>query len=235
MTLEHILNAAINSMIRGHHAPLCFSAHVVGQGYVNTGDDIATRADYLRQLERAARSEVDNLIYAKDYAEPGYTAGAKGVVFANWNIFPRHFDRVLENAGYSREWSDEWSICEDCGRAVRTSGDSYGWQPSYAMPDDGAIVCHDCLDPADYLASLEDNPHTANNLRHIDPADHGYIRYNAERYESGLHHGQTDNPTAVYNEMTAKGLAHILFNIDTVQQFDTYWSAWYRPEDNEEN
>src|SRR5262245_37954667 len=140
MKLERILDAAKNAMINGHHAPHCYSAHVPGKGYVNNGADPATRADYLRQLERAVQSEIDNLGYASGYAEPGYHDPDNGVLFANWNVFPRGFDRVLEQAGYAVEWSDEWSTCEDCGKAVRTSPNSYGWQRSYELIDDCSIV-----------------------------------------------------------------------------------------------
>ncbi len=160
MTLETILNAAVSSMITGHHSPHCYSAHVIGKGYVNDGNaHLFDRADYLRQLERSVRSEIDNMRFAPGYAERGYDVPTKGVLFADWNKFPRDFDKVLERAGYAVEWSDEWSQCDDCQRAFRTSADSYCWTPegvyieeqdrrdwdNHYRLDGSAEMCLDCL------------------------------------------------------------------------------------------
>lgn len=142
MQLETILSAAVNSMVRGHHAPHCFSAWVQGQGYVNKGDMPALRADYLAQLERAARSEVENMGYAASYAEPGYEQPKRGILLANWNRLPSKLTDVLERAGYSIEWSDEWSVC-DCGKAFRTEPDSHSWTPAYTERD-GELLCREC-------------------------------------------------------------------------------------------
>ena len=142
MKIESILKASLNSMIHGHHAPHCYSAHVVGQGYVNRGELAEQRADYLHQLERSAQSEIDNMGYATEYAEPGYDKPAKGILFANWNVFPRGLDTILEKAGYSVEWSDEWTTC-DCGKAFRLSADSYVWEPAYKEVG-GELMCLEC-------------------------------------------------------------------------------------------
>lgn len=151
MTLDRILKAAVASMITGHHAPHCYTAHVVGKGYVNDGSLVYDRADYLRQLERDATSEVENMGYAPSYAELGYDQPAHGVLWANWNKLPRNLDRILERAGYAVEWSDEWTTCDDCNRAVRTQPDSHDWRPGYSLSDSGEILCHECADdtPAD--------------------------------------------------------------------------------------
>lgn len=143
MTLEYVLRAAVNSMVRGHHVPHCYHAHEPGKGYVNDGENLHTRPEYLRQLERAATSEVENMGYAPGYAEPGYEQPRKGVLMADWNVLPRRFDEVLERLGYSVEWSDEWATCEDCNRAVRTQPDGWDWKPGYQV-DESEIVCKEC-------------------------------------------------------------------------------------------
>jgi hypothetical protein len=122
-----------------------------------------------------AISELENMGFASAYAEPGYTQPDKGILFANWNYFPNEVTALLEQYGYAIEWSDEWYTCE-CGKAVRTTADSYSWQPSYVMLHECEIVCLDCLngDAGEYLESLEDNPSTALNLPSINPADYGY-------------------------------------------------------------
>ncbi len=137
MTLDYILNAAVASMVQGHHVPHCFKAWV-------DGDVIHNRAEYyLAQLQRTAEQEVANMGYATAYAEPGYAQPTKGILFANWNYLPRDFDKVLERAGYAVEWSDEWATCDGCNNAVRTSPDSYCWTPSYVLDDDG-VYCLAC-------------------------------------------------------------------------------------------
>ena len=94
--------------------------------------------------QRSALSEIDNLGYASEYAEPGYSPTEKGVLFANWNYFPRNIDSILEGYGYAVEWSDEWSTCGECGKAVRTSPDNWGWTPSFRIFNDCELLCLDC-------------------------------------------------------------------------------------------
>lgn len=237
MTLERILKAAVASMITGHHVPHCYSAHVVGEGYVNKGDGTTARhdrADYLRQLEQTATSEVENLGYAPSYAEPGYTNPEKGVIWANWNNLPRDLDRVLERAGYAVEWSDEWANCDDCQRAVRTSPDSYGYQPYYVFVDDCTIVCLDCVDWAEYLESIEDDA-TKAVVRKCNPADYGYTRISdAGEYESGFHAGQTDDPRKVLADLQSRGHSHIVFRIPETSQFYIKFEVWEKRSDDDD-
>jgi hypothetical protein len=168
-----------------------------------------------------AQSEIDNMNYAEGYAEPGYTDPNKCVLFANWNYFPRGIDSILENYGYAIEWSDEWSTCDGCNKAVRTSPDSYGWQPSYAIVNDCEILCADCL---------ADNPTTALNMHAIAPAKWGY-KMLQDSFENGLHPGQTDDPKRIYKLLTDAGHSRILFRIDSVGQFDMQFSVWEHTEE----
>lgn len=145
-SLERVMNAAINSMIRGHHSPHCFRAHVPGKGYVNNGSAEFDRADFLKQLERAARFEVGNVGYAPSYAEPGHIQPVKGVLIADWNKLPSEIDKILEKLGYAVEWFDEWTTCSNCNRAMRTSPDCYDWTPAYTEESDG-LYCDECKSP----------------------------------------------------------------------------------------
>lgn len=97
----------------------------------------------LRRLERAAQAEVEGVAWYPGYSEPGYAAGKNGVLAANWNVLPTRAVDVLERAGYSVEWSDEWIDCCECGGAVRTQSDGYDWTPAYKLVGD-AVVCHAC-------------------------------------------------------------------------------------------
>lgn len=236
MTLEFILRCAVSSMIRGHHKPHCFSAWVNGQGYVSSGlGPIEDRADYLRQLERTATSEVENLSFASAYAEPGYTDPPKGIAFANWNSLPRGLNDILERAGYAVEWSDEWTTCEDCGKAIRTSPDSYSYQPYSVLVDDCSIVCLACIDWTDYLESIEDNPDRA-VVRNCNPADYGYrLLSGSAEYENGFHPGQNDRPADILKALHAKGHKRIVFRIPETSQFYITFETWQKIEDEDDS
>lgn len=228
MTPQYILK---KSLCRAAH---CYSAHVPGQGYVNHGEMAESRPGYDRQRRQTAESEIDNMQWAPDYAEPGYHSPAKGVLFADWNVFPARIDDTLARAGYDVQWSDEWSICDDCGRAVRTSSDCYGWQPYYVMIDDCSIVCLDCVDWPAYLESIEDNPDTA-VTRQCDPSEQGYERLSDEReYESGFHLGQNDSPAKILEALHATGRRRIVFRIADVGQFDVHFETWIKTSDEDE-
>lgn len=228
LSFERIMRAAIDSMIRGHHAPFCYRAHVSGKGYVNEGDP-ATRADYLRQLERSATSEAENAGYARDYAEPGYTAGPKGIVLANWNVFPRELGDTLERAGYSVEWSDEWSTCDDCNRLVRTSADSYGWRASFKLVYGCEIVCKDCLlgDPEQYVTDCLLNREDTADTFDTDLAALGFTKVNRASYENGWHPGQDDSPEKVAASLPTD--VDFVFAVPSVGQFDVRFDVWTRP------
>ena len=175
--------------------------------------NVETRASY-----------IENLGWASEYGEPGYTDPSKGILFGNWNYFAPEVTELLEKYGYAIEWEDEWTTCE-CGKALRTSPDSYGWQPSYFESEDG-YCCIDCIDMPAYLETLEDNPKRALN-DHVDPAKYGYVQLE-DGFENGWHPGQNDNPKDIYQRLHAAGHKHLLFNIDGVGQFDISFSIWER-------
>lgn len=197
---------------------LCRGPHCVGKYESTHGGHI-----------KFAMDEISNIQFAWDYAEKGYDKPKKFILFANWNYFPRGIDSILEGYGYAIEWSDEWTTCEDCNRAVRTSPDCYQWQPSYVELD-GSIACLDCVKDSseDYLSTLEDNPRTALNTD-IDPSQFGYTQIK-DGYESGLHPHMTDDPKKIYTDLRQKGYSRILFKIDEVSQFYTTFSVWQKEE-----
>lgn len=151
MTPQYILR---KSLCRPAH---CWSAHVLGQGYVNKGELASQREDYDRQRRRTAECEIDNLGYAPHYSEPGYDQPERGVLTANWNVFPRDIDKVLERAGFAVEWSDEWTTCDECSGLVRTSPSGYWWETSYVERAEGTeITCFRCIDKIPASAWLID-------------------------------------------------------------------------------
>jgi len=226
MRLETILKAAKNSMIHGHHKPHCYGAFVEGKGYVNDGGSGFDRADYLRQLERDVNLEIDQMESASSYGEPGYTNPDKGILFANWNKFPPELASILEKAGYGIEWSDEWTIC-DCGKAVRTSPDSYGWKGYYMILNDCELFCGDCLkDDLDlYEGALLNKVRHADTLG-VDWTARGFEKFNQDSYEAGFHSHQTDKPQDVVKLLPKD--VDFLFSIPSVGQFDIFFDCWIR-------
>lgn len=123
--------------------PHCFSAWAQGKGYVNHGHLAEERPEFLCQYWRTAHAAIKNLDWSEGYAEPCYEQPKRGVLLADWNVFPAEAVNLLERAGFAIEWCDEWSCCDDCGKLVRTEPDSYGWKPFYRI-DGESLLCRNC-------------------------------------------------------------------------------------------
>jgi hypothetical protein len=190
------------------------------------------RHNSVDSMKDSGESEIDSLTWYPDYAEPGYSLrhGEKGILAADWNYFHHRVDDLLEQAGFEVEWSDEWTACDDCGKAVRTSGDCYAWQRFYAMTrQDGCeTLCFNCVDWKEYLRELEDNAPMA-VPRRCNPAEHGYVRVSQPReYANGWHAGMNDNPKAILSALHAKGEDRIIFRIPEISQFYIEFETWQR-------
>ena len=179
---------------------------------------------------------------ANEYAEPGYDAPDSGVIaFANWNPDSfattatkeqrtmRRLGDILEKLGVECEWSDQWSTCDCCGKAVRTSPDSYGWKRSFWL-DDCEIVCMQCVldDPAAYLDAAENNPEFAVTFD-LDLAEYGYNLLEGN-FQRGLHHGQAASPHVIAKELRELDVTRFLFVLDDTGQFDETFSVWVHDE-----
>jgi hypothetical protein len=170
--------------------------------------------------------------FSEAYAEPGYENPSKGILFSDWNYFPRDIGDLLERYGFAIEWEDEWTTCDCCYKALRTSPDCYSWQPSFITTKDGC-VCFECLSEGD-IETLEDNPRKAVNLRDVDLTQYGYREIKCG-YESGWHPGQNDDPVKIYDEMVAHGHKRLLFQVDSVGQFDISFCVWEKIPDDDDN
>ncbi len=110
---------------------------------------------------RETKNRLEEITWAPGYAEPGYSCGPEGIYFGNWNE-PDNYDSVmkdrvpvsdanilprlgdcLEKNGAEVEWSDEWSTCSDCGKAMRTSPDSFWWKFA-GVEKKGEYYCKEC-------------------------------------------------------------------------------------------
>jgi hypothetical protein len=182
-------------------------------------------------IEEVCQGGDFDLLSPTAYAEPGYRDPKKAILLADWNRVSRTSSRWLEAAGYALEWSDEWSECGDCYRAVRTQGDSYSWKRSYAILD-GEICCADCVakGPGAYLASLRGDAGKVHTLDTVNLAKHGYVKVSRD-FENGFHRGQDDSPNAIAAVLAGLGVEDFIFSLDGVGQFDVRFSLWLRPAD----
>jgi hypothetical protein len=179
--------------------------------------------------------------FANGIVEPGYND--KPTVFGNWNsrtkynpdtgvhqtldeTMPR-LAKLFEKLGYEVGWEDEWGICDDCGKAIRMSPDSYSWKPYYWLSD-GGIVCGDCVksDPTDYLEFLRGNDRHCLSFD-IDLTEYGYSLYKGD-YEAGFHPGQNADPRKIAIELRQRGIMDFIFVLDSTGQFDISFSVWVK-------
>lgn len=191
------------------------------------------------------RSQIESITICIGYAEPGYSDPRSGLIaFGNWNAVtkydgdkfvtvddaPARVAKLLEKLGVELEWSDEWTTCSACGKAIRTKPDSYSWQPSYTTTDDG-ITCHECVedDPADYLQSLEGDSSRCVTLS-LDLEAHGY-KLLSDDYENGLYGGQSDNPERIALALREQRVDRFIFKLDATRQFDMSFSVWVHEDD----
>lgn len=170
--------------------------------------------------------DVDDIITSIGYAEPGYDDPEVCVLLGNWNDFSQRAYDLLERAGYSLEWSDEWTCCDGCGKALRTSPDSYGWQQAGVLANGCEFFCLGCVDWAEHLESIEDDDTQAVRSS-CNPAEFGYqLVSQAGEFENGLHVGQNDKPKDILKKLHDSGHKQIVFRISGVGQFDVAFEAW---------
>ena len=153
--------------------------------------------------------------YATEYSEPGYSTDKGLILVGDWNHFNKEEIDELE-AIAELEWLDEWALCE-CGKLIRTTGDSYGWTASYYIFNDCELVCHECIDPEEYLEDIANDPKKAITLD-IDPENYGYKLIEGD-FQNGFHPGQNDNPMEIYKRLES-AYKSLVFLITDVGQFD---------------
>ena len=207
-----------------------------------------------RLLERAQRmappelrNELENLQLVDGYACQRDDSQERDVVaLADWNEQDRYdattgrrlpirggklierLGEFFERIGVQCEWSDEWSICGDCYRAIRTEPDSHGYRPQYWVGD-GDIFCHWCLadNPGSYLDSLLDSENECCEIAQLDPAEHGYVIIGETRETyAPLFDGEKQK---VLDALKMLGVNWIVKAIHTGSEIT--WSVWQKAED----
>jgi hypothetical protein len=146
-------------------------------------------------------------------------------------------DKVENWFNIEPEWCDEWTTCDDCGRALRTSPDCYSWKRSYLFIEGEGDICVECLeqDPDAYF-DLVKNRDVDGGL--IDPEQHGWIHVPKSQYsdtwENGLHEHMAADPGGQIDVANDLGL-DVVFKIYP-SQFYVAWDLFvrgseYRPEE----
>lgn len=162
-------------------------------------------------------------------------------------------DRVLDNEieffsiddilNDSYGFSDENIICDECNIHVCTTPGFYGDIPQYTIMND-TLLCGECVKNNhvdEYIEGLINNPKNANILlSHDDLIDNGFNICNCKNevcaFESGFHHGQTDNPDTILKNAIAKNPdKEYVFMITSIGQFDVNYTIYSRKINNEES
>ena len=129
--------------------------------------------------------------------EVGLDLDSLGQHLDNDELDPTDHSFIEDALCISTEWSDEWSLCDDCGRAVRTQPGCYSWKASFADLG-GELLCTDCIEdhPDTYLE------HVVNELRDgtlLDLETNGFVRVTRDEYHrwgNGLYDHHDDDPRA---------------------------------------
>jgi len=190
-------------------------------------------------------------------AEPGYND--QYVLAADWNDLPNDWQNKENNTrqgnrieqwldkrlNISLEWEDEWTRCENCYKAIRSTHDSYHWKPSWLWISDYEIVCHECYkDHVEEIINYYLVTYHYNSVKKAVTSD--FIHYlesegftcwqefqhseeSCAHYETGFHEGQNDKPEKVLESVFADSKEwEVIFVTTENSQFYTCWTAYVR-------
>ena len=130
-----------------------------------------------RLIEAAIRMADSNIAIMNRLEEirfaPGYAENVSNipdtVAIGNWNTVDRYnhtlkireptpngniverLGKAFERIGINLDWSDSASLCDDCGKAVETEPNHWGWKPFWnkARIEKGEFLCLNCA-PEDH-------------------------------------------------------------------------------------
>lgn len=180
--------------------------------------------------------EVGNIIEA--VAPNTSVIGRKFIIVEGWGDHKAieeatglSMNEVTETVtGNSDNWgfSDEYITCSDCGEVIKTSPDSYGWKPDFAIVNDCELLCGECIRfrPQDYLQDLINNPKKANTIIYDDSLVELGFKKITEDFEAGWY-GRYDDPEKILERMEKKYF-EVIFSITSNGQFSTDYVCWVR-------
>lgn len=137
-------------------------------------------------------------------------------------------DEIFDN-GYQWGFRDEYTVCDCCGKVIRTEPDSYSWLPDFFVNDEeGTICCGDCVreNPKEYLATLYNNADKANTILSADELEaQGFEKIDGD-FESGWY-DKHDSPDEILDKALEEHPSGVfIFNISGQGQFATQFELW---------
>jgi hypothetical protein len=170
--------------------------------------------------------------------KPGHD-NEKDVIVANWNNVPDKLTRWIEE-NFEIDWEDESGECIGCYQHIHTTPGYYGDLARFTFINGEGYICKDCF--------LEDDDNLEGFITHSDDKQTtrtcypwmkdminraGFVLFNTiDEYESGFHHGQTDDPSEIKKWIyEAHGSVPVLFMITDAGQFDIHFNAYYKKEE----
>lgn len=199
---------------------------------------------FSRLLEHIDRKNLD-ISYYPGISEKGYDDIP--MLTANWNNpnlekiyhWGESFFKTCSIVPYVQEiqfdWDDEWTRCDHCYKAIRTSPDCYTWTPSYMWVSDYEILCRNCY--KEFIDELIE--YNQNSFRPIYRdflpmlTEKGFICYSSDEYcqifHTGLREGSNDDPKKIFQQIQEDLPGYeIMFHINSMEQFDYRWSVYLR-------
>lgn len=123
-------------------------------------------------------------------------------------------------------FSDEFDLCSVCGKVIRTSPDSYRWQPNFIQTEMDGNIHEDCLSEDDaqgYILSHFGQGIPDAVWKKVEgfttvsrPDGHGVFEY-----EAGLDYGQDDDPEKLTEALNAE-LISVWYEYDNSQFYTTF-------------
>ena len=150
-------------------------------------------------------------------------------------VFGTSLDEVMNQIhGGTNGWEmwgyrDEYTQCDECGALIRTQPDSYSWKADFSIVNECEMLCGDCIrkEPTGYVNELINNSHKANTILSTKQLEEcGFSRINAD-FSNG-YYGREDSPHKIMEKLQEAGYDEVIFNIDSVGQFETNFEAWVR-------
>lgn len=127
-------------------------------------------------------------------------------------------------------FSDEYDFCGACGKIIKTSPDSYSWQPDFILTDDGYIHV-DCINLDDVLESHKNHEKALPPQLQQRAIDQGLlIEISDITFENGLHPGMNDDPKIIIRTFK-RARIDVWFNVQP-SQFYVEFTVLVQP-DNE--
>lgn len=185
---------------------------------------------------------------AAEYGEPGYRLDHPDgttpmILFGNWwcrcggelHDIQSHHPRVweqLNRQGVDIDWSDQWAVDYDTGKAYRTEPDSYQWQPTAIYDDDGELLTPDS-DITEWVAWATDEDPAKRCLfaYHVDMLEAAGWELYEDDFAAGWY-GRSDDPADILARARAEHPDdEFVFVATSTGQFETRFALYHREPD----